>query len=411
MKRSLSYALALVLAFDASRALAANDAGVREAGAADAGPADAAAIDASSAGARATDAADAAAWPWKTCTEHLPAGAERPEVTEVLAQSGLSGYAAVLRVKVLHGKGERVFPNGFRIDPTAQAAEELKNAGFALPDQDGGGAARLTFSEKDSARPERASTVVELPVLALPPKPGRQALVLPPLPITVARAGGEITTVCTAPHTIIVEDPIANEVEAMPQPNPPPRPQREEWTALRDGLKFAAIGALVGIAGLLAWRWWSRRPKPVPPPPPPRPPWEIALEELRAIKDAKLFERQMFDEYFDRVNDAVRKYLGARFGFDGLESTSDEILASLRKAQAFDVPMAEVALFLQECDLVKFAKLTPTIEQCEKALLLGESLVRKTMPRLQPAAAAPAPSGPGAPPASAATSATSQEGP
>jgi hypothetical protein len=391
MRRALLVAAAL----SAPAAAAAADAGKPPV---DAGARDAGSVDASAAEAGAADAADAAVATWKTCTEHLPAGAERPDVTDVLAPAGLSGYAAVLRVKVTHGKGERVFPNGLRIDATTQALEELKSAGFAIPDQDGGGAATITVNEKDSARPDRSSTAVELPVVALPPKPGRQTLVLPPLPITVARAGGDLTTVCTAPHVLVVQDPIANEIEALPLPNPPPRPQREEWTALREGLKFAGAGALAGVAGLLAWRWWSRRPKEAPPPPPPVPAWQIALEELRAIRDAKLLERQRFDEFFDRVNDAVRKYLGARFGFDGLESTSDEILASLRTAQAFEVPLAEVTLFLEECDLVKFARLTPTTEQCNTAIDLGEKLVRMTMPRLARDAAATAPPGPGAPP-------------
>ena len=36
-----------------------------------------------------------------------------------------------------------------------------------------------------------------------------------------------------------------------------------------------------------------------------------------------------FAEHFDRVSDIVRKYLGLRFGFDGLESTTREALAVL----------------------------------------------------------------------------------
>ena len=49
------------------------------------------------------------------------------------------------------------------------------------------------------------------------------------------------------------------------------------------------------------------------------------------MRHAGLLDARRHAEYFDRVSDAVRGYLGARFGFDGLESTSDEILTALRK--------------------------------------------------------------------------------
>src|SRR5262249_50686785 len=95
--------------------------------------------------------------------------------------------------------------------------------------------------------------------------------------------------------------------------------------------------------------------------------------------------------------------LGARFGFDGLESTTDEILAALQKQGGgfirFDTPtpgpdglprpsfgpapgisFERVARFLRECDLVKFANLTPTPEQCATSIAWGEAIVRATMP-------------------------------
>ena len=145
---------------------------------------------------------------------------------------------------------------------------------------------------------------------------------------------------------------------------------------------------VLGAAGgsLVAWLAirWMRRPRPAPPPPPPRVPWEVAFERLHETRHAGLLEMQRFADFFDRVNDAVREYLGARFGFDGLESTTDETLAALRKIPQFGLPMPEVAGFLQQCDLVKFATLTPTLEECERALVEAERMVRATMPFERP---------------------------
>jgi hypothetical protein len=81
------------------------------------------------------------------------------------------------------------------------------------------------------------------------------------------------------------------------------------------------------------------------------------------------------------VNDAVREYLGARYGFDGLESTTDEIVTSLKRAAIDQVALPFVLGFCEECDLVKFANVTPSLDSCQRVLDAAERIVRSTMPR------------------------------
>jgi hypothetical protein len=313
------------------------------------------------------------------CVETAPSGAERPQMVDTFPERGTSGFTATLHVVVTHGKGETVLPRGLELQSDSDAARALKAAGFAIPDQDGGAAAVLSSVDVDP-QSGRRKTTLELPLVALPSEPGRHALILPPLPVSIARANTDVVSLCTKPHTIVVEDPTASTPNALPKPNPPPRLQREEWTTLERGLSWAAAGAVAGLlAAWLVYRW-LKRPKPVAPPPPPRPPWEVAFERLDEARHAGLLETQRFGEFFDRVNDAVREYLGARFGFDGLESTTDETLASLRRVPHFDIPMPEITGFLQDCDLVKFADVTPTLEECERLLGAADRMVRATMP-------------------------------
>jgi hypothetical protein len=322
------------------------------------------------------------------CVETGPAGGERPTLVDTFPERGTSGYASTLHVVVSHGKGESVLPRGLELQSESDAARALRAAGFALPDQDGGAAARLSRVDGDPKSGQR-QTVLDLPLLALPSEPGRRTLSLPALPISIARASGDVVTLCTKPHRLVVEDPTASTPSAQPKANPPPRAQREEWVALERALSWGTLG--VAIGSVLAWLayWWLRRPKPVPPPPPPRPPWEVALERLHEARHAGLLERQRFAEFFDRVNDAVRQYLGSRFGFDGLESTTDETLVALRRVPHFAVPMPEIVGFLQQCDLVKFADLTPTLPECERALADAERVVRATAPNLDGTSPAP----------------------
>lgn len=311
------------------------------------------------------------------CVETLPPGASRPVITDTFPEKGLSGYASTLVVTVDHGKGERVLANGLELQQSSDAAKSLTDQGWVIPNQDGGAAARISVQPLG----ERSKTTLELPLLALPKEPGRHRLTLPPMPIAVSRASGEISVVCTRPHVITIDDPIASTDDPKPKANPPPQNQREEWTSLKNTLIAVGAGVVLGAVLLYLLRRWAKRPKPVPPPPPPRPPWELALERLDEVRHAGLLETSRYGEYFDRVNDALRTYLGARCGFDGLESTTDEILVRMKDAPLAGVPLPVIVEFLQTCDLVKFANMTPTEDECKGVLVAGERIVRDTIPK------------------------------
>ncbi len=367
------------------------------------GPAPTAPTTGTATGTAGPDASTTSAGNVSGCVESIPKGGQHPIVIDVFPIRGTSGWAATLAITVRHGKGERVLPAGLDLSAAIEAKKYLKTAGFAIPDQDGGAAAHL-WTEPEMKDRGYSVTHLDLPLVVLPEKPGRNAMELPPLPVAVQRANGEVATVCTHPHYIAVEDPTANTPHAEPKKNPPPRPQREEWTALKKALLWGSLGLIAGaLLAYIAYRQLTK-PKPPVPPPPPRPPWEVALERLDEVRHAGLLEVGRHAEYFDRVSDAVRGYLGARFGFDGLESTSDEILSALKRqavgfvrmdsgsdlnAPAPGIPLDDVRQFLAECDLVKFANLTPSPDQCASALSSGEHIVRSTMPYSTPGATPP----------------------
>jgi hypothetical protein len=337
-----------------------------------------------------------------TCEERIPAGKARPKLTEKVPSRAESGHALTLSLTIEHLKGETVLPGGFA--PQGESAEwrALERAGLFVPDPDGGAGPSLERTEQG----DRATTKLELSLVPLPKKPGRNVIAIPPLPLSVARASGEVLVLCTAPHQITIEDPIANVSNPMPKPNPPPRQEREEWTLLKQAVIGAALAVPIALA--LAWlfAWWRRRPRPEPPPPPPRPPWEVALEELFDVRHAGLVSEGRLAEHFDRVSDIVRKYLGARYGFDGLESTTREVLSVLRKATPRPGPLDAIETFLHQADLVKFAKTVPTPEDGELALSRAEHIVKETLPAIP--GAPETPSGVAAPVPAAATAAESK---
>jgi hypothetical protein len=311
----------------------------------------------------------------ENCVERIPAGKERPKFSEKIATRAISGHALTLDVVVEHGKGETVLPTGFHLLSDSPEAKALEREGFALPDAEGAAGPKLERVEQG----ERATTTVHLSVVPLPPKPGRHEMILPPLPITVSRASGELVTVCTAPHPVLVEDPIANAPNPAPKGHPAARRQLEIWTAAKHAAFVALIALLIGaIAALLISRW-LRRPKKVPPPPPPRPPWDVALEALHDIRHAGLTREGRFAEVFDRVSDVLRRYLGDRYGYDGLESTTREALGSLRQITPMIDDMSGIETFMRDADLVKFARLTPSEGECLDLMARAENIVTRTI--------------------------------
>jgi hypothetical protein len=333
------------------------------------------------AGAAAHDAG-AAEPPRPACTETIPKGATRPIVTEFFPAAGMSGYAANLEVNVTHGKGETVLPEGLHISKKGEGARALEEAGFTIADPDGGAPTKIQVTTS----PNDAITKLVVPFVPLPPKPGRQRMVLPPIAIAIARANGEFMTICTKAHEIRIEDPTANELDPKVRPNPPGRAQREEWVFMKQLVLGLAVGAAAALLVAWALRRWTRRVRTVPAKPKPLP-WVVALEELERIRRSDLLEKHQNDVYFDRVSDCVRSYLGARYDFEalehgwsGLETTTHEMKSLLKRVRPPIVHLLTISDFLDEADLVKFARVFPTDGECGEAHRRAEQIVRRTIP-------------------------------
>lgn len=302
------------------------------------------------------------------CVERAFAPGERPKMTESAPASGYAGQAVHFRVTIPHGPGERA------ISPAAPDDGPMKTAGFGMPRPDAGTGIVITRAA------DGTSSVVDIPVVLLPKQAGTVVQTLPTFGIKIARASGEVFTLCTATHAITVLDPTANTAHAMPRPNPPPLREREEWTALKDALKVIGIAVVAAVATALLLRSWKKRPKPVPPPPPPIPPWEVASKALAELRSGPLVAQHKFAEFADEATDILRRYIGARYGFDGLESTSDEIELLLRERAVGEVVRKRTREALAKADLVKFARATIGKDECESLASAIYQLIKDTTP-------------------------------
>lgn len=223
-------------------------------------------------------------------------------------------------------------------------------------------------------------------------EPGEQEL--PPIRLRVVTADGVVGIVRTEATTITVGSLTAAEPDAVPRPATP-----ADIVVMQDDYTLAWVFGILGamlVSALLGWllaRWWRGRPQELPPPPPPRPPWEVALEKLTALRRelAKTTRDADAVTIVDRASDALREYLGGRYDFNGLESTTDEVIARMKNARLQSVSLNEIIALLGDADLVKFAKAVPDQAQCERMIEGAEKIVKGTIP-MSTSVSRPAPS-------------------
>ncbi len=328
-----------------------------------------------------------------TCEEKIPEGAVRPTMNEKLDGELAAGHAARLELVVEHGRGEQVLPGGFRVHPGTKLANELSRAGFAFADPSGSAVVELSSELEGLGRRTRVS----LPFVLLPKRSGDRSLILPSVPVEIARASGETMILCTKMHLVTVRDPTTGTSAPELRPNPPPRPQREDWPLLRWITMGVATGLLLGaVVGLWLRKLWQ---KPVELSAlPGELPWLEALRELAALRQSPLLAERKTEEHLDRTSDVLRRYLGERYGFggvgaSGLDRTTDEMLALLRRVTPPVVGLARIRALLERADLVKFARLDVDPGACLEALDEAEMIVRSTIPAATP------PTAPASPPA------------
>jgi hypothetical protein len=211
------------------------------------------------------------------------------------------------------------------------------------------------------------------------------ALTVPAVTLTYLAKQGSVRSVSTDALSITIKSVLANEPDPAVKPDAAPVAVMEEvrWPLyVAGGLLTALLGALMGSMLLSRWR---RRAKIVYVPPP-RPAHEVALEKLERLGAGLTQSDDMRPFYFE-LSETLREYFGARYAFDSLELTTDELLFELRRFGRKPLIISEVEGWLSSCDLVKFARVSPTEEDSRAALETGIKFVVTTVPPPQPVVA------------------------
>jgi len=134
---------------------------------------------------------------------------------------------------------------------------------------------------------------------------------------------------------------------------------------------------LAAAAAAVTFWLWRRRQQSgasafVAPPPTP---YEIAIRELRRLRE----ENPPVEEFYTRLSDIVRQYLEGQMGLRAPERTTEELLYEVSRDQSTSPDHRKLlGAFLQEADLVKFAKFQPGAEERMRALEAAEKFVQES---------------------------------
>ncbi|HKK64898.1 MAG TPA: hypothetical protein VJ905_03470 [Halalkalibaculum sp.] len=98
---------------------------------------------------------------------------------------------------------------------------------------------------------------------------------------------------------------------------------------------------------------------------------------LSQLKGYTFSSEKDFEVFYVNLGDAIREYFEDLYRIPALESTSREILYELSRRSVDSELIEKTKAVLQEADMVKFAKFTPTEEQAEKALKKADAFLER----------------------------------
>lgn len=254
---------------------------------------------------------------------------------------------------------------------------------------------------KSTPGEDKISTTIELVFQIF--RPG--ATTLPGFDVTILRTDGTFGKLKTQPVDAKILSVLpADKTPSLTAPRDPVAVWTDDYTPLWVGGTLLALLLVSGVSVFI-----SRRNRPEPPGPPPRPAHLVALEKLNTLSPGDLLDRGEYMLFYVRMSEAIREYLGRRYGFRGTELTTTEILNNLNAVEDGEgwpagISYSDVRDWLNYCDLIKFSDLTPERERSEQLLRQAFSTVELTHIRAPKPDANDAPDAKDAPSPSTATS-------
>lgn len=145
-------------------------------------------------------------------------------------------------------------------------------------------------------------------------------------------------------------------------------------------LKFILFSALLGIVLIVSGFFLYKYLYPTPSVPVKvELPWEKALRRLKELKSKDLPSQGLYEPYYIQLSWILRYYIEDCFHIRAPELTTQEFIETALKDRNFPSEHQNYLIpFLRHCDMVKFAKLEPTLQQMEESFKVVWNFVERT---------------------------------
>ncbi len=198
----------------------------------------------------------------------------------------------------------------------------------------------------------------------------------PALPLTISTGQGQVTEEIAPSVSLTVTPTRAQDDTALKDI----RPQAEmkvssPWPMLAAVLLAVLAGAGGGWWLYRRWRGRSLFGAVVN-----RPPYQVAFAELARIAALRLPEQGQFKEHYTLVTNCLRTYLEQQFNLHVFERTTFELKTILRGSVLPSDQTRQLLDLFSDSDLVKFAKVTPELDEAYLLLERAHRLVEITRP-------------------------------
>lgn len=174
-----------------------------------------------------------------------------------------------------------------------------------------------------------------------------------------------------------------NAIFDIKKPYETPWTFNEFWHNNKEIILISAGGLILLIVAIFILRYYLRRKKKDQPvlriSKPKQPPHAIALSQLNALKDKKLWQKGALKEYHSELTEIIRVYIEARYDIYAMEMTSYEILEAIKSTGIVKPEVWQgLSQLLTTADFVKFAKASPLPDENDNSMRNAINFVEMT---------------------------------
>ncbi len=169
--------------------------------------------------------------------------------------------------------------------------------------------------------------------------------------------------------SVTISNPVDADAMTAPQPIKDIIREDSRWEDFLPYLLPALTALVIGFIFWRAWKYYKQREKPtdaVAGNKTQRTPKSLALQQLAELKKKKYPQAGNTKHYYTELSDIVRTYIENEYKIPALENTTDELTKALNRKSILPANTKTLAGVLSVADLAKFAKVTPSVVECEK---------------------------------------------